>query len=95
MGGVEEETPEWLQENKDDDEGGKGKRHKDEEGQMGKKDEKKTKNKYGIEGPPDNQDPHMARDEAKQMEKSGNEAEKAGGKSKKAGEKAGEGTAAK
>jgi TonB family protein len=64
---VEEETPEWLQENKDDDEGGKGKRHKDEEGQMGKKDEKKTKNKYGIEGPKDNQDPHMARDEAKQM----------------------------
>jgi hypothetical protein len=64
---VEEETPEWLQENKEDDEGGKGKRHKDEEGQMGKKDEKKTKNKYGIEGPPDNQDPHMARDEAKAM----------------------------
>jgi hypothetical protein len=65
---VEEETPEWLQENKqEDDEGGKGKRHKDEEGQMGKKDEKKTKNKFGIEGPPDNQDPHMARDEAKEM----------------------------
>jgi pSer/pThr/pTyr-binding forkhead associated (FHA) protein len=64
---VEEEQPEWLQENKDDDEGGKGKRHKDEEGQMGKKDDKKTKNKFGIEGPPDNQDPHMARDEAKQM----------------------------
>jgi pSer/pThr/pTyr-binding forkhead associated (FHA) protein len=64
---VEEETPEWLQENKDDDEGGKGKRHKDEEGQMGKKDEKKTKNKFGIEGPQDNEDPHMARDEAKQM----------------------------
>jgi TonB family protein len=64
---VEEETPEWLQENKEDDEGGKGKRHKDEEGQMGKKDDKKTKNKYGIEGPKDNQDPHMARDEAKAM----------------------------
>ena len=65
---VEEETPEWLDESKmDDDEGGKGKRHKDEEGQMGKKDEKKTKNKFGIEGPPDNQDPHMARDEAKEM----------------------------
>ena len=65
---VEEETPEWLQENKqEDDEGGKGKRHKDEEGQMGKKDEKKTKNKFGIEGPPDNQDPHMAREEAKEM----------------------------
>jgi hypothetical protein len=65
---VEEETPEWLQETKEeDDEGGKGKRHKDEEGQMGKKDEKKSKNKFGIEGPPDNQDPHMAREEAKEQ----------------------------
>jgi hypothetical protein len=64
---VEEETPEWLQENKEDDEGGKGKRHKDEEGQMGKKDEKKTKNKFGIEGPESNEDPHMAREEAKQQ----------------------------
>ncbi len=63
---MEEETPEWLQENKDDDEGGKGKKHKDDEGQMGKKDEKKTKNKFGIQGPQDNQDPHMARDEAKE-----------------------------
>jgi hypothetical protein len=65
---LEEETPEWLQETKEeDDEGGKGKRHKDEEGQMGKKDEKKSKNKFGIEGPPDNQDPHMAREEAKEQ----------------------------
>jgi TonB family protein len=63
---MEEETPEWLQENKDDDEGGKGKRHKDEEGQMGKKDDKKTKNKFGIEGPPDNENPVMAREEAKE-----------------------------
>jgi TonB family protein len=65
---LEEETPEWLDESKlDDEEGGKGKRHKDEEGQMGKKDEKKTKNKFGIEGPQDNEDPHMAREEAKEM----------------------------
>jgi len=65
---VEEETPEWLDETKmEDEEGGKGKRHKDEEGQMGKKDEKKTKNKFGIEGPEDNEDPHMAREEAKEM----------------------------
>jgi TonB family protein len=64
----EQETPEWLDESKmDDEEGGKGKRHKDEEGQMGKKDEKKTKNKFGIEGPENNEDPHMARDEAKEM----------------------------
>jgi pSer/pThr/pTyr-binding forkhead associated (FHA) protein len=65
---VEEETPEWLDDSKmDDEEGGKGKRHKDEEGQMGKKDEKKTKNKFGIEGPENNEDPHMAREEAKEM----------------------------
>jgi TonB family protein len=65
---MEEETPEWLEDSKmDDEEGGKGKRHKDEEGQMGKKDEKKTKNKFGIEGPEDNEDPHMAREEAKEM----------------------------
>jgi len=64
---VEEETPEWLDDAKDDDEGGKGKRHKDEEGAMGKKDEKKSKNKFGIEGPQDNEDPQMARDEAKEM----------------------------
>jgi TonB family protein len=64
----EQETPEWLDESKmEDEEGGKGKRHKDEEGQMGKKDEKKTKNKFGIEGPENNEDPHMAREEAKQM----------------------------
>ncbi len=60
----EEETPEWLQENKDD-EGGEGKRHKDEEGQMGKKDEKKTKDKFAIEGK--EKDPNMARDEAKEQ----------------------------
>jgi pSer/pThr/pTyr-binding forkhead associated (FHA) protein len=61
------ETPDWLPDSKMDDEGGKGKRHKDEEGQMGKKEEKKNKNKFGIEGPKDNEDPHMAREEAKEM----------------------------
>jgi TonB family protein len=65
---LEEETPEWLDDSKmDDEEGGKGKRHKDEEGQMGKKSAQKTRNKFGIEGPEDNQDPHMAREEAKEM----------------------------
>lgn len=67
---LEEEQPDWLQSSETpDDEGGKGKRHKDEEGQMGKEDSKKTKNKYGIEGPPDNQDPHMARENAKEQAK--------------------------
>jgi TonB family protein len=65
---LEEETPEWLQDqNMDDQEGGKGKRHKGEEGQMGKKESKKTTNRYGIEGPEDNEDPHMARDEAREQ----------------------------
>jgi TonB family protein len=64
----EEETPEWLQDqNMDDQEGGKGKRHKGEEGQMGKKESKKTTNRYGIEGPEDNEDPHMAREEAREQ----------------------------
>ena len=63
----EEEQPEWLQEqNKNADDGGKGKRHKGDEGQMGKNDAKKTKNRYGIQGPQDNQDPHMARDAARE-----------------------------
>ncbi|MCG8553872.1 MAG: TonB family protein [Proteobacteria bacterium] len=62
---LEEETPEWLKDNKDD-EGGKGKKHKDEQGQMGKKEEKKTKDKYAIEGPQDNKDLKMAREEAKE-----------------------------
>ena len=47
------------------DEGGKGKRHKDEEGAMGKEESKKTNNKYAIVGPADNEDPHMAREAAK------------------------------
>ena len=29
---------------------------------MGKEESKKTKNKFGIEGPADNEDPHMARE---------------------------------
>jgi hypothetical protein len=63
-----EETPEWLQQsNKQDKEGGTGKRHKDDEGQMGKTSSKKTTNRYAIEGPPDNEDPHMAREAAKEM----------------------------
>lgn len=64
----EEETPEWLQEQEQDDtEGGKGKRHKGEEGQMGKKEAKKTNNRYAIEGPQDNEDLHMAREEAREQ----------------------------
>jgi TonB family protein len=67
---VEEETPDWLQNTESqDEEGGKGKRHKDDEGQMGKESNQKTKNKYAIQGPADNEDPHMAREAAKEEAK--------------------------
>ena len=57
-----EEVPEWLKaDRRDEEQGGKGKRHKGEEGQMGKRDAAKTDNHYGIKGPRDNPDPHMAR----------------------------------
>ena len=37
--------------------------------QMGKEESKKTKNKYAIQGPADNEDPHMAREAAKEEAK--------------------------
>ncbi len=65
---VEEETPEWLEEQtQDDQEGGTGKRHAGDEGQMGEESSEPTKNRYGIEGPADNQDPHMARQQAREQ----------------------------
>lgn len=64
----EEETPEWLQESaSDDNEGGTGKRHRDEEGAMGEESSKKTTNRYGIEGPQDNPNPQMAREQAREQ----------------------------
>jgi TonB family protein len=65
----EEETPDWLeeQEQMDDNEGGTGKRHRDEEGAMGEETSKKTNNRFGIEGPQDNQDPQMAREHAREQ----------------------------
>lgn len=67
----EEELPEWMtkKDKADDKEGGKGKRHKGEEGQMGDSKAKKTDNMYGIKGPADNPDPHMARDQKENMAK--------------------------
>ncbi len=65
---IEEETPDWLENSEaEDTEGGTGKRHKDDEGAMGKEESKKTKNKFGIEGPQDNEDVHMAREAAKEQ----------------------------
>ena len=67
----EEELPEWMtkKDKADDKEGGKGKRHAGEEGQMGDTKAKKTDNMYGIKGPQDNPDPHMARDQKMDMAK--------------------------
>ncbi len=64
----QDEVPEWLKKDKKDErQGGKGKRHKGEEGQMGKRDARKTDSHYGIKGPKDNPNPHMARSMAKEM----------------------------
>ncbi|HJL19197.1 MAG TPA: AgmX/PglI C-terminal domain-containing protein [Sandaracinaceae bacterium LLY-WYZ-13_1] len=65
----EEETPEWLEEqqNMDDNEGGTGKRHRDEEGAMGEESSEKTNNRFGIEGPEDNTNPQMAREQAREQ----------------------------
>ncbi len=65
----EEETPEWLEQEQeqDDSEGGTGKRHAGDEGAMGEESSEPTKNRYGIEGPEDNPDPHMAREEAREQ----------------------------
>ena len=69
----QEEIEDWVnqQDNQDDDQGGKGKRHKGEEGQMGRQDAKKSDNRFGIKGPADNPDPHMARERAKEYAASG------------------------
>jgi len=62
-----DEVPEWLKKDtRDEEQGGKGKRHKGEEGQMGQRDARKTDNHYGTKGPKDNPDPHMARSQAKE-----------------------------
>jgi TonB family protein len=57
----EEEIPEWLKKRGPEEQGGKGKRHKDEEGKMGKKTSDKKKGLYGLQGPKDNIDPHLAK----------------------------------
>ncbi|MCP4678589.1 MAG: AgmX/PglI C-terminal domain-containing protein [Deltaproteobacteria bacterium] len=63
----QDEVPEWLKKDRRDErQGGKGKRHKSEEGQMGKKSAAKTDNHYGIRGPKDNSSPHLARSIAKE-----------------------------
>jgi TonB family protein len=57
----EEEIPEWLKKKGPEEQGGKGKRHKGEEGKMGKKTSKNKEGLYGLKGPKDNPDPHLAK----------------------------------
>jgi hypothetical protein len=57
----EEQIPEWLKKKGPDEAGGKGKRHKGEEGKMGKKTSKNKSGLYGLKGPKDNTDPHLAK----------------------------------
>ena len=57
----EEVIPEWLKKKSLDEAGGKGKRHKDEEGKMGKKESKNKAGLYALKGPKDNTDLHLAK----------------------------------
>jgi hypothetical protein len=57
----EEQIPDWLKKKGPDEAGGKGKRHKGEEGKMGKKTSKNKTGLYGLKGPKDNPDPHLAK----------------------------------
>ncbi len=60
---LEEPEPEWLN-GADSSGGGTGKAHEGEQGQMGDEKAEKNRNKYGIQGPEDNPDPQMAREQA-------------------------------
>ncbi|HKO89509.1 MAG TPA: AgmX/PglI C-terminal domain-containing protein [Polyangiaceae bacterium] len=60
----EEETEQVSDSDADNKEGGTGTRAKGEEGSMGKETSKETNKKYAVQGPQDNQDPHLARQQA-------------------------------
>jgi pSer/pThr/pTyr-binding forkhead associated (FHA) protein len=57
----EKETEQVAENNADNKEGGTGTRAKGEEGSMGNPNTKLTGNRYGVQGPQDNPDPHIAR----------------------------------
>jgi hypothetical protein len=61
----EEKKPEETQENADNTEGGTGTRAKGDEGSMGNPNTKAQGKKFGVKGPQDNPDPHIARAAAK------------------------------
>jgi pSer/pThr/pTyr-binding forkhead associated (FHA) protein len=60
----EEETEQVAETDADNKEGGTGTRAKGEEGEMGKKESTATNKRYAVQGPQDNQDPHLARQAA-------------------------------
>lgn len=60
----EKETEEVADNNADQKEGGTGTRAKGEEGSMGNPNTSATNKRYGVQGPKDNPDPHIARQAA-------------------------------
>jgi len=60
----EKETEQVTEQNADNKEGGTGTRAKGEEGSMGNPNTTKTGQRFGIKGPADNADPHVARQAA-------------------------------
>jgi hypothetical protein len=60
----QEETEQVADSDADNKEGGTGTRAKGEEGSMGKETSKDTNKRYAVQGPQDNQDPHLARQQA-------------------------------
>jgi TonB family protein len=66
----EEEMPDWLKKRGPEDPGGKGQRHKGDEGIMGKKTSKNKEGLYAIKGPKDNQEQYLAKKLAEENAKS-------------------------
>jgi hypothetical protein len=62
----ERQNEEVTETNPDQKEGGTGTRAKGEEGSMGNPNTKDTGHKYGVQGPKDNPDPHLAKQAALQ-----------------------------
>jgi hypothetical protein len=60
----EKETEQVTETNADNREGGTGTRAKGEEGSMGNPNTKETGHRFGVQGPQDNPDPHIARQAA-------------------------------
>lgn len=60
----EVETEQVAESDADNKEGGTGTRAKGEEGSMGDQTSRDTGKRYGVQGPADNQDPHIARQAA-------------------------------